>query len=180
TAVARIVDTQRRRGSGVFCANCLTTKTSLWRKNANGGYVCNACGLYQKLHSTPRPLNIIKQNNGEQIIRRRTRKRLNPEALQAEQLNKQQRGNSEEQVNGSPLDRSICQYFCTDKYDFTTHIQRGLHKNNAQVETNGKPKDVRMQQRYSIMHKIQRWLSLALFTFANVANKEVPESSRAK
>ncbi|XP_060133640.1 zinc finger transcription factor Trps1 isoform X5 [Zootoca vivipara] len=97
---------RRRRGSGVFCANCLTTKTSLWRKNANGGYVCNACGLYQKLHSTPRPLNIIKQNNGEQIIRRRTRKRLNPEALQAEQLNKQQRGNSEEQqVNGSPLDR---------------------------------------------------------------------------
>ncbi|CAO2602329.1 Zinc finger transcription factor Trps1 [Lemmus lemmus] len=96
---------RRRRGSGVFCANCLTTKTSLWRKNANGGYVCNACGLYQKLHSTPRPLNIIKQNNGEQIIRRRTRKRLNPEALQAEQLNKQQRGSGEEQVNGSPLER---------------------------------------------------------------------------
>uniref|UniRef100_A0A8C3XMP7 Zinc finger transcription factor Trps1 n=1 Tax=Chelydra serpentina TaxID=8475 RepID=A0A8C3XMP7_CHESE len=94
-----------RPRSGVFCANCLTTKTSLWRKNANGGYVCNACGLYQKLHSTPRPLNIIKQNNGEQIIRRRTRKRLNPEALQAEQLNKHQRGSSEEQVNGSPLER---------------------------------------------------------------------------
>lgn len=54
---------------------------------------------------TPRPLNIIKQNNGEQIIRRRTRKRLNPEALQAEQLNKQQRGGGEEQVNGSPLER---------------------------------------------------------------------------
>ncbi|KAM8967710.1 zinc finger transcription factor Trps1 [Pelodytes ibericus] len=96
---------RRRRGSGVFCANCLTTKTSLWRKNANGGYVCNACGLYQKLHSTPRPLNIIKQNNGEQIIRRRTRKRLNPEALQTEQLNKHQRGSSEEQANGSPLER---------------------------------------------------------------------------
>nr|DBA24037.1 TPA: hypothetical protein GDO54_011743 [Pyxicephalus adspersus] len=95
----------RRRGSGVFCANCLTTKTSLWRKNANGGYVCNACGLYQKLHSTPRPLNIIKQNNGEQIIRRRTRKRLNPEVLQTEQLNKHQRGSSEEQTNGSPLER---------------------------------------------------------------------------
>nr|AAK39509.1 atypical GATA protein TRPS1 [Xenopus laevis] len=95
---------RRRRGSGVFCANCLTTKTSLWRKNANGGYVCNACGLYQKLHSTPRPLNIIKQNNGEQIIRRRTRKRLNPEALQPEQLTKHQRASSEEQANGSPLD----------------------------------------------------------------------------
>uniref|UniRef100_H3A8Z6 Zinc finger transcription factor Trps1 n=1 Tax=Latimeria chalumnae TaxID=7897 RepID=H3A8Z6_LATCH len=96
---------RRRRGSGVFCANCLTTKTSLWRKNANGGYVCNACGLYQKLHSTPRPLNIIKQNNGEQIIRRRTRKRLNPESLQTEQLNKQTRGSNEEQVNGNLLER---------------------------------------------------------------------------
>ncbi|XP_064204500.1 zinc finger transcription factor Trps1 isoform X1 [Anguilla rostrata] len=97
---------RRRRGSGVFCANCLTTKTSLWRKNANGGYVCNACGLYQKLHSTPRPLNIIKQNNGEQIIRRRTRKRLNPDSLPAEHVSsKQHRVSSEEQVNGSPLER---------------------------------------------------------------------------
>ncbi|XP_028452923.1 zinc finger transcription factor Trps1 [Perca flavescens] len=98
---------RRRRGSGVFCANCLTTKTSLWRKNANGGYVCNACGLYQKLHSTPRPLNIIKQNNGEQIIRRRTRKRLNPDSLSSETpAPKQQRITSEERMNGEELDRS--------------------------------------------------------------------------
>ncbi|XP_058474851.1 zinc finger transcription factor Trps1 isoform X2 [Solea solea] len=98
---------RRRRGSGVFCANCLTTKTSLWRKNANGGYVCNACGLYQKLHSTPRPLNIIKQNNGEQIIRRRTRKRLNPDSLSSENpSSKQQRITSEERMNGEESDRS--------------------------------------------------------------------------
>ncbi|XP_038821739.1 zinc finger transcription factor Trps1 [Salvelinus namaycush] len=99
---------RRRRGSGVFCANCLTTKTSLWRKNANGGYVCNACGLYQKLHSTPRPLNIIKQNNGEQIIRRRTRKRLNPDPLPSEPVGskqRRQRVSSEERLNGSPLER---------------------------------------------------------------------------
>ncbi|XP_054462529.1 zinc finger transcription factor Trps1-like [Anoplopoma fimbria] len=98
----------RRRGSGVFCANCLTTKTSLWRKNSNGGYVCNACGLYQKLHSTPRPLNIIKQNNGEQIIRRRTRKRINPDSLSSETpAPKQQRIASEERVNGEESDRSF-------------------------------------------------------------------------
>uniref|UniRef100_A0A3P8W4I4 Zinc finger transcription factor Trps1 n=1 Tax=Cynoglossus semilaevis TaxID=244447 RepID=A0A3P8W4I4_CYNSE len=98
---------RRRRGSGVFCANCLTTKTSLWRKNANGGYVCNACGLYQKLHSTPRPLNIIKQNNGEQIIRRRTRKRLNPDSLSSENPTpKQQRITGEERMNGEESDRS--------------------------------------------------------------------------
>ncbi|CAF99392.1 unnamed protein product, partial [Tetraodon nigroviridis] len=97
---------QRRRGSGVFCANCLTTKTSLWRKNANGGYVCNACGLYQKLHSTPRPLNIIKQNNGEQIIRRRTRKRLNPDSLSSETPASKQRATGEERVNGEESERS--------------------------------------------------------------------------
>ncbi|KAM4725577.1 zinc finger transcription factor Trps1 isoform 2-T5 [Anableps anableps] len=100
---------RRRRGSGVFCANCLTTKTSLWRKNANGGYVCNACGLYQKLHSTPRPLNIIKQNNGEQIIRRRTRKRLNPDTLSSENpAPKQQRITSEERLNGEESDTRSC------------------------------------------------------------------------
>lgn len=58
---------------------------------------------------TPRPLNIIKQNNGEQIIRRRTRKRLNPDTLPSESVGgKQQRGsgvNSEERLNGSPLER---------------------------------------------------------------------------
>lgn len=98
---------RRRRGSGVFCANCLTTKTSLWRKNANGGYVCNACGLYQKLHSTPRPLNIIKQNNGEQIIRRRTRKRLNPDTLPSENpAPKRQQVPSEERLNGDETDRN--------------------------------------------------------------------------
>ncbi|XP_015248363.1 PREDICTED: zinc finger transcription factor Trps1 isoform X2 [Cyprinodon variegatus] len=100
---------RRRRGSGVFCANCLTTKTSLWRKNANGGYVCNACGLYQKLHSTPRPLNIIKQNNGEQIIRRRTRKRLNPDTLSSDNpAPKQQRITSEERLNGEESESRSC------------------------------------------------------------------------
>lgn len=98
---------RRRRGSGVFCANCLTTKTSLWRKNANGGYVCNACGLYQKLHSTPRPLNIIKQNNGEQIIRRRTRKRLNPDSLPSENpAPKRQQVPSDERINGDETERN--------------------------------------------------------------------------
>ncbi|CAB1320452.1 unnamed protein product [Coregonus sp. 'balchen'] len=57
-------------------------------------------------HQTPRPLNIIKQNNGEQIIRRRTRKRLNPDPLPSEPVgSKQQRVNSEERLNGSPLER---------------------------------------------------------------------------
>ncbi len=38
------------RRSGLCCANCSTTTTTLWRRNNQGEPVCNACGLYFKLH----------------------------------------------------------------------------------------------------------------------------------
>ena len=38
------------RREGTSCANCKTTQTTLWRRNQNGEPVCNACGLYFKLH----------------------------------------------------------------------------------------------------------------------------------
>uniref|UniRef100_A0A9L0JKA2 GATA binding protein 1 n=1 Tax=Equus asinus TaxID=9793 RepID=A0A9L0JKA2_EQUAS len=36
--------------AGTQCTNCQTTTTTLWRRNASGDPVCNACGLYYKLH----------------------------------------------------------------------------------------------------------------------------------
>lgn len=39
------------RRTGVVCANCNTTTTTLWRRNNSGDPVCNACGLYYKLHN---------------------------------------------------------------------------------------------------------------------------------
>ena len=39
------------RRAGTSCANCKTTTTTLWRRNQNGEPVCNACGLYFKLHN---------------------------------------------------------------------------------------------------------------------------------
>ncbi|XP_046988512.1 transcription factor GATA-5-like [Schistocerca americana] len=48
------------RRCGVSCANCNTTTTTLWRRNNNGEPVCNACGLYFKLHNVNRPLSMKK------------------------------------------------------------------------------------------------------------------------
>ncbi|KAI8430453.1 hypothetical protein MSG28_000724 [Choristoneura fumiferana] len=47
---------------GMSCTNCHTTMTSLWRRNAHGETVCNACGLYYKLHSINRPLAMKKDS----------------------------------------------------------------------------------------------------------------------
>jgi len=38
------------RRIGLQCSNCLTQTTTLWRRNNDGETVCNACGLYYKLH----------------------------------------------------------------------------------------------------------------------------------
>ncbi|XP_033726906.1 transcription factor GATA-4-like isoform X3 [Pecten maximus] len=48
------------RRVGLSCANCHTTTTTLWRRNNEGEPVCNACGLYYKLHGVNRPLAMKK------------------------------------------------------------------------------------------------------------------------
>ena len=51
------------------CNNCGTTKTPLWRKDPDGNTLCNACGLFLKLHGTMRPLSlktdVIKKRNSK-------------------------------------------------------------------------------------------------------------------
>ncbi|XP_056284017.1 transcription factor GATA-4 isoform X3 [Pseudoliparis swirei] len=87
-----LIKPQRRLGSDIFympqsasrrvglsCTNCHTTTTTLWRRNAEGEPVCNACGLYMKLHGVPRPLAMKKEG-----IQTRKRKPKN--------LNKSQTG----------------------------------------------------------------------------------------
>ncbi|XP_025091328.1 GATA-binding factor A-like isoform X3 [Pomacea canaliculata] len=51
---------QSTRRMGLSCANCSTSTTTLWRRNSEGEPVCNACGLYFKLHQVARPLSMKK------------------------------------------------------------------------------------------------------------------------
>ncbi|CAG8446317.1 5656_t:CDS:2 [Ambispora gerdemannii] len=44
----------------VHCNNCGQTQTPLWRKNERGQPLCNACGLYAKMHNRDRPIAMRK------------------------------------------------------------------------------------------------------------------------
>ncbi|KAG0246680.1 putative electron transfer flavoprotein subunit [Mortierella sp. GBA43] len=52
----------------LVCANCRTTTTPLWRRDTNGNTICNACGLYFKLHNVHRPVTMKRA-----VIKRRKR-----------------------------------------------------------------------------------------------------------
>lgn len=46
---------QQSSQKDLSCTNCGTTTTTIWRRNLRGEMVCNACGLYFKLHGVNRP-----------------------------------------------------------------------------------------------------------------------------
>ncbi|KAG0775994.1 hypothetical protein G6F57_015118 [Rhizopus arrhizus] len=52
----------------ITCSNCQATNTPLWRRDEAGNTICNACGLYYKLHHVHRPRTMMNS-----VIKRRKR-----------------------------------------------------------------------------------------------------------
>ena len=50
------------------CANCGTTQTVRWRISSTGENACNACGIYERSHGVPRPIEMVHRD-----MRRRER-----------------------------------------------------------------------------------------------------------
>lgn len=46
-----------------ICTNCKSTETPFWRKDKDGGWLCNACGLYAAKNGAPRPVLLWKRSS---------------------------------------------------------------------------------------------------------------------
>lgn len=77
------------QNQNISCTNCHTKTTPLWRRNPEGQPLCNACGLFLKLHGVVRPLSlktdVIKKrqrnSNSTKKITTKDGDDLNPTAL---------------------------------------------------------------------------------------------------
>ncbi|RSL68531.1 hypothetical protein CEP53_002551 [Fusarium sp. AF-6] len=68
------------------CQNCSTSTTPLWRRDEFGSVLCNACGLFLKLHGRPRPISLKTD-----VIKSRNRvKTMRPDLANKKKLQQQQ------------------------------------------------------------------------------------------
>ena len=56
--LSQVSSTESESREPTLCSNCSTNNTSLWRRTHDGLPVCNACGLFMRLHGFPRPLSL--------------------------------------------------------------------------------------------------------------------------
>ncbi|KAF9572534.1 hypothetical protein EC968_009758 [Mortierella alpina] len=81
------------------CTNCNTFKTPLWRRDQNGLPLCNACGLFLKLHGRTRPLSLKTD-----VIKKRNRGGANGKSNKTNELRSKERDQAQGASSGRNRD----------------------------------------------------------------------------
>ncbi|CAJ0610535.1 unnamed protein product [Cylicocyclus nassatus] len=115
-------NSQRRQG--LVCSNCSGTNTTLWRRNAEGEPVCNACGLYYKLHNVQRPITMKKE--GQLQTRKRKAKADGSAASK-----KRDRSSNYTQSTQVIHDRGTTSYQTFSSMGFSNHIESNYPQMNG-------------------------------------------------
>lgn len=81
------------------CQNCATSTTPLWRRDEFGSVLCNACGLFLKLHGRPRPISLKTD-----VIKSRNRvKTMRPDLAPKKKQQQQQQQQHQQQAQNFPV-----------------------------------------------------------------------------
>jgi len=114
----------------VACQNCHTTTTPLWRRDTQGHTICNACGLYFKLHNKHRPVKMKKS-----FIKRRKRVVPQPNEGQAGLLNSSgQHGGIEGSMSVSPEPASTTRPHPVDQ-NIDPSLETGMNGTREKIFT---------------------------------------------
>ncbi|POR36303.1 GATA type zinc finger protein asd-4, partial [Tolypocladium paradoxum] len=99
-------------GNMPTCQNCTTSTTPLWRRDEFGSVLCNACGLFLKLHGRARPpslkTDVIKSRNRVKTMRPDLApKKKNAAAAAAQAIRTAQKSaNGNNEGSDSPISRN--------------------------------------------------------------------------
>ncbi|KAE9550231.1 hypothetical protein FO519_006551 [Halicephalobus sp. NKZ332] len=135
-------NTPVQRKQNMVCSNCKGSSTTLWRRNHLGESVCNACGLYYKLHNVNRPITMKKE--GIQTRKRKprqsgdingkSRRNMSSSSIMTSEENDRHllASNYDQQFSYQPQILTLPQHELTHAVPYSTNSGLNLFSNNSQ------------------------------------------------